>query len=248
MDRFVENTGVGNAGCPDYGHGPGLTMGYYDGTTVTALWNYARRFAMSDNSFNTTYGPSTPGVLNLVSGQTGGVDPKNSKGTVTAEDVVNGSVIGDPDPFYDDCGAGTQIAMTGKNVGDLLTAAGVTWGWFEGGFAPSGRDGSGIATCGAATKNLGGSLQRDYSAHHQPFQYYASTSNPHHLPPTSVAMIGRSDQANHQYDLSDFFAALSRGNMPAVSFLKAAKYQDGHAGYSDPLDEQHFVVAAINAI
>ena len=27
--------------------------------------------------------------------------------------------------------------------------------------------------------------------------------------------------------------------MPAVSFLKAAEYQDGHPGYSDPLDEQN---------
>ncbi len=35
-------------------------MGYYDGNTVTAVWNLAQRFAMSDNSFNTTYGPSTP--------------------------------------------------------------------------------------------------------------------------------------------------------------------------------------------
>ena len=47
-------------------------------------------------------------------------------------------------------------------------------------------------------------------------------------------MIGRTDQANHQYDLSDFYTALKDGNMPAVSFLKAAEYQDGHPGYSGP--------------
>ena len=52
-----------------------LPMGYYDGNTVTALWNYAQNFAMSDNSFGTTFGPSTPGALNLVSGQTHGDDP-----------------------------------------------------------------------------------------------------------------------------------------------------------------------------
>src|SRR2546426_7443663 len=43
-------------------------------------------------------------------------------------------LIGDPDPFYDDCGGPEQIAMTGTNVGDLLNAKGVTWGWFQGGF------------------------------------------------------------------------------------------------------------------
>jgi len=53
-----------------------------------------------------------------------------------------------------------------------------------------------------------------------------------------VGAIGRTDQANHQYDLVDFWAAVDAGNMPAVSFVKAPAYQDGHAGYSDPLDEQ----------
>jgi phospholipase C len=36
--------------------------------------------------------------------------------------------------------------------------------------------------------------------------------------------------------------------MPAVSFLKAPSYQDGHAGYPDPLDEQAFVAAEVNKI
>jgi phospholipase C len=36
--------------------------------------------------------------------------------------------------------------------------------------------------------------------------------------------------------------------MPAVSYLKAAAYQDGHAGYSTPLDEQKFVVDTINKL
>jgi phospholipase C len=46
-------------------------------------------------------------------------------------------------------------------------------------------------------------------------------------------MIGKTDQADHQYDLSRFWAAVDASNMPAVSFLKAPGYQDGHAGYSD---------------
>jgi phospholipase C len=44
------------------------------------------------------------------------------------------------------------------------------------------------------------------------------------------------------YDLSWFYKTLTAGNMPAVSFLKAFEYQDGHPGYSDPLDEQAFLV------
>jgi len=61
-------------------------------------------------------------------------------------------------------------------------------------------------------------------------------------------MIGQTDRANHQYDTEDFWAAARNGNLPSVSFLKAPAYQDGHASNSDPLDEQQFVVSAINAL
>jgi phospholipase C len=86
----------------------------------------------------------------------------------------------------------------------------------------------------------------DYIPHHQPFQYYASTANLMHTRPGSVSEIGHGGPANHQYDTHDFFDAVNAGNFPAVSFLKAPGYQDGHAGYSDPLDEQTFIVNTIN--
>jgi len=246
MNRFVQDTDVSSCSPPDVSK-PALVMDYYDGNTVTALWNYAQRFAMSDNSFGTTFGPSTPGAVNLVSGQTHGA-------TLTAPDptsVAHGTVIGDPDPTLDDCSApGYATAMmSGSNVGDLLNARGVSWGWFQGGFRPSTRaTATSPAVCGAAHTNVGGALVTDYSAHHEPFQYYRSTANRHHLAPASVAEIGHAGRANHQYDLSDLYAALHAGSLPAVSFVKAAKYQDGHAGYSDPLDEQHFFVRLLNSL
>jgi phospholipase C len=248
VDLFVQRVG----------NGPGTdgtltcqatdVMGYFDGNTVTAFWNYAQRFAMSDNSFNTTFGPSSPGAINLISGQTNGADPTNSPGN-----TVDGSLIGDPRPRNDDCSPGggglpNQVVMSGKNVGDLLTANGVTWGWFQGGFAPSARTASGKAICGAVHTGSDGKSKGDYIPHHEPFQYYVSTSNPHHLPPSSVAMIGQTDQANHQYDLTDFWAAVDAGNLPAVSYLKARGFEDGHAGYSDPLAEQRFVVETIDRL
>src|SRR5208337_1939204 len=51
---------------------------------------------------------------------------------------------------------------------------------------------------------------------------------------------------NHQYDIHDFFDAINAGNYPQVSFLKAPGYQEGHPGYSDPIDEQKFIVDVIN--
>jgi phospholipase C len=238
MNRFVEETGNRTGGCK-----PGEVMGYYDGNTVTAVWNYAQHYAMNDNSFNTTFGPSTPGALNLVSAQTHGATPDTVPGR-----VANGTVYSDLDPTADDCSQGQTVMMSGRNVGDLLNARAVTWGWFEGGFRPTSAPGAAKAVCGSGHKNVGGGSSSDYIPHHQPFQYYRSTGNPHHLPPSSAAMIGRTDQANHQYDLEDFWAAAAAGNMPAVSYLKAPAYEDAHPGYSDPLDEQRFLVETINRL
>jgi phospholipase C len=260
MDKFVENTSVDKCGTL-YG-APGLTMDYYDGNTVTGLWNYAQHYSMSDNSYNTVFGPSTPGAVNLVSGQTHGgyaVDSVTGQKVTDSSTVVSpdkngvGTVIGDPDPAFDDCSDNNHtatnhlLAMTGPNIGDRLNARGVTWGWFQGGFRPTGTA-NGYAVCGSTHKNVGGSVVTDYNPHHAPFQYYKSTSNPKHLAPSSVAAIGRTDQANHNYDLTDFWASVNGGSMPAVSYLKPSNYQDGHPGYSDPLDEQTFLVDTINKL
>jgi phospholipase C len=200
---------------------------------------------MSDNSFGTTFGPSTPGAVNLVSGQTFGA----------SEDAVGGgAVISDTDPTYDDCSStSSTIAMSGENIGDLLNSKGITWGWFQGGFAPStpwNSTSGQKAVCATKTPRTAtdGALQTAYSPHHEPFEYYNSTANPHHLAPASESEIGNNGQANHQYDLSLFYTAINNGNLPQVTFLKAPKARDGHAGYSDPLDEQVFLANVTNTL
>jgi phospholipase C len=298
MDQFLSAVGNGS------GTGPAKqqcqasdVLNYYDGNTVSALWDYAQRYAMSDNSYGTTFGPSAPGAINLVSGDTGGVDPNSEIRGVSKDapnaDVVSGgdgtdTLTSDAQPYYDDCSSRDSVALTGENIGDLLNARGLSWGWFEGGFAPTSPytggpnpagsynplSVTGRAVCGASHAvgvALGGTGQygskADYIPHHEPFQYYASTANPHHLAPTSLSAVGTDtqsftdgqpnfDTANHQYDLSvfnDLLSAisdhkLSADHLPAVSFLKAPGYQDGHAGYSDPIDEQQFITAEIGAL
>jgi phospholipase C len=250
MDKFVELDGTTQSGCKDLGIGKGLVMGYYDGNTVTALWNYAQHFSLSDNFFSTTFGPSTLGHLNLVSGQTNGASIVHDAGNAAAA-ILNGTVINDIRPAFDDCvpSSANTISMSGTNVGDLLNRKGTTWGWFQGGFAPTSQNTDGTAVCASQHVQFDGSPSvADYLPNHNPFQFYRSTANPHHAGATSVDMIGKSDQANHQYDIADFFTALSAGNLPAVSFLKAAAYQDGHAMYSNPIDEQAFLVNTINSL
>jgi phospholipase C len=228
----------------------GLVMGYYDGNTVTALWNYAQHFAMSDNSFSTNFGPSTVGAINLISGQTNGVvKAKDTDSDLVADGNGGRTVIGDPDPWGDICSGTEQVQMGGKNIGDLLNAAGVSWGWFAGGFNlstvnPDGSTGCNRTSTSEIVPAVG--LQADYSPHHTPFQYYPSTANPTHARPTSVRAIGQTDVANHNYDVEDFFTAVSAGNFPAVSFLKPIRLQDAHPHNSDPLDEQQFIVRVAN--
>lgn len=250
MDLFPVS--VGTAGPPPAGDATkGVVMGYFDGNTVTALWNYAQHFAMSDNSFDTTFGPSTPGALNVVSGQTNGLTMHNASADSFATDPDgngNFSVVDDSDPFGDVCSGSALVQMAGKNIGDLLSAANITWGFFEGGFDLTITNSNSTTGCArSTTSTVTGVKKADYIAHHQPFQYYASTANPTHKRPTAVSMIGQNgDAGNHQYDIHDFFDAVSAGNWPAVSYLKAPGFQDGHSGYSDPLDEQTFLVNTIN--
>ncbi len=253
MDLFPKYTGSGETlpGAPADEDGSGQVMGYYDGNTVTAMWNYAQWFALNDNSYGTTFGPSTPGAINLISGQTNGVaETLNGTGNEIADGQGGLTLIGDADPIGDVCSSpsGNQVRFNGRNVGDLLNQAGVSWGFFEGGFDLGTVNANGSTNCKRNTlSSVTQVAESDYIPHHQPFQYYTSTANPTHARPTSTAMIGRQgDAANHQYDINDFYTAVSAGNFPSVSFLKAPGYQDGHAGYSDPLDEQQFVVHVLN--
>jgi phospholipase C len=336
MDLFPQTVGQGNGKSPEGNScNANDVMNYYDGNSTTALWNYAQHYSMSDNSYGTTFGPSSPGAINLVSGNTGGVDLSHSAGTVsiasannknadiTADGQGGYSLTSDAQPYWDDCSTRDAVAMFGKNIGDLLNANHQSWGWFEGGFRPStsfASAASAVGNAGQSTSSfipdefkgkgfnsvvpnssdqgicdnnhpVGAGLSAplvqgtgqygykdDYIPHHEPFEYYASTANPHHLTvPTDntgadtlagLKSIGRDtqhynkkgqpqfDTPNHNYDTSDFdqlVAAITAGNLPAsalpaVSFLKAPGFQDGHAAYSDPIDEQQFLVKEINAL
>jgi phospholipase C len=261
-DLFPKFTGNGTSGSVGVFGTKGMVMGYFDGNTVTAWWNYAQNYAMSDNAYTDSYGPSTPGALHVISGQTNGAKiilPVGSTGVAgqTISDGAGGyTQTGDTDPAYDVCSSATaQVLMTGKNVGDLLNAAHLTWGSFMGGFDLTATNANGTTGCARSTYSaVLGATKADYVQHHAWFQYYASTANPKHLRPSSIQAIGHSttpdgeaaDPANHGYDLNDFYAAVKAGNYPSVSYVKMQSYQDAHPGNSDPLDEQEGVVSLIN--
>jgi phospholipase C len=261
-DLFPEFTGAAGTGGTGVFNTKGLVMGYYDGNTVTAIWNYAQHFALSDNSYSSTFGPSSPGAIDLISGQTNGAvgfaasngtNPTTTLNNLVADAQGGFTMFGDSDPYADICSSTTAATteMTGKNIGDLLNAKNISWGWFQGGFNLQAVNANGTTGCTRSSTSVTvGSNVNDYVPHHAPFQYYPSTRNLSHTRPLSIASIGTSADggANHQYDTSDFISAVQAGNLPSVSFLKAPAIQDAHPSNSDPLDEQTFVVNIINLL
>ncbi len=255
-DLFPLDTGSGTKGGAGAFGTTAQVMGYFDGNTVTALWNYAQNYAMSDNSWTDDYGPSTPGALNMFAGSTNGAVVPAGLSASTIPDGQGGlTLINDTDPTGDICSSPTrQVALTGKNVGDLLNAANIPWGSFMGGFNLQTINNNGTTGCARSSVSAITGTITDYIPHHAWFQYYASTANLNHARPTSIKAIGytkvpgtnKIDPANHAYDLEDFTKAVGSGNYPAVSFIKLPAYQDAHPGYSDPLDEQTGVVNLIN--
>jgi len=254
-DRFPAYTGNNTVSSTGTFGTNGLVMAYYDGNTVTAMWNYAQHFALNDNAYTDTYGPSTQGALEVVSGTTNGAQAIVGSASTVPDTQGGLTLIGDTDPAYDSCSStSSTVRMTSKNIGDLLTARNLTWGGFMGGFDLTAANSNGTTGCARSTySSVLAATKADYVPHHNWFQYYASTANPTHARPSSTAKIGYADPkdsgatpVHHEYDVNDFFSAVSAGNFPSVSYLKAPSVGDAHPGNSDPLDEQAFVVKVIN--
>jgi phospholipase C len=256
-DLFPLDTGSGTSGGAGAFGTKGQVMGYFDGNTVTAFWNYAQNFAMSDNSWGDQYGPSTPGAINMFAGQTNGFAQVVGTGSsnLLANSDSSFTLVGDIDPSGDTCSSTSATGhSSAKNIGDLLNAASIPWGSFVGGFNLQTINNNGSTGCARSSVGQAVGTEGDYVPHHIWFQYFTSTANLTHARPTSTKAIGYTtvpgtktvDPANHAYDLDDFTTAVGAGNYPAVSLIKMQSFQDAHPGNSDPLDEQTGIVNLIN--
>ena len=80
-----------------------LTMGYYNGSDIPYLWDYASKFVLMDNYFSSTMGPSLPNHLYLVAGQSDGI----------VDDIQN-------------------YCFTSPLIMDELDSKGVSWKYYAG--------------------------------------------------------------------------------------------------------------------
>jgi phospholipase C len=121
-------------------------------------------------------------------------------------------------------------------------------GSFLGGFNLSIVNSNGTTGCARSSTGLSGTTA-DYIPHHSWPQYYtvhrqSRSTRGRRRPPKSATTVPPTTCTIFQ----DFMTVAEAGSIPAVSFIKAVAYQDGHAGYSNPLDEQTFVVTLINTL
>ncbi|MDL9981050.1 alkaline phosphatase family protein [Microbacterium sp. ASV49] len=105
------------------------------------------------------------------------------------------------------------------NIGDRMTAAGISWNWYSGGWdaAENGHPGP------------------NFQFHHQPFNYFAAYAP---AQPGVPAQPGR----KHLQDETKFIAAAKNGTLPTVSFVKPYGDENEHPGYaSEPDGSDHLV-------
>ena len=220
MDMFPRVHRRSSCSLPDYGSG--WSMGYYDGNTVTGALELRAALRDERQLVRHRLRPSTPGALNLVSGQTHGATPA----ALAASHRERDRLIGDPDPALRRLlRRARTIAMTRHATSATCSTPRASPG--AGSRAVSrrpARKANGKAVCGASHTQH---RRRARSPTTAPTTSRSSTTR---SPPTRTtcrplapAMIGHADQANHQYDLADFYAPSPHGNLPACQLPQGAR-------------------------
>jgi len=218
----------------------GLAMGVYD-TSNLPLADYARRYTLADNFFQGAFGGSflnhqwliaarTPAFANAVSDGgscdlhsvlgANGMPTKDGALTTVADGDWAVNTIQPFNPPFAAADACRRLPpLNGTTIGDRLTAAGLDWAWYAGGW----------------DKAVAGSPPALFQFHHQPFAYYSK-----YAPGTP----GRS----HLRDETEFIAAAQSGDLPAVSFVKPVGDENEHPGYTDLDQGEQHTAALIEAV
>ncbi len=122
--------------------------------------------------------------------------------------------------------AGTKImgppmpAQTALTIGDTLSAKGIAWAWYAGGFNAASADGArALADRQVIYTGKGGAL--NFQPHHQPFNYYSRFAP------------GTAARAQHLKDGEDLMAAIDAGTLPPVAFYKPVGIFTQHPSYTD---------------
>jgi phospholipase C len=111
--------------------------------------------------------------------------------------------------------------QTAKTIGDTLSAKGVSWAWYAGGWNQALADGRRDAALARTVIYRRSATSPNFQAHHQPFNYFARYAP------------GSAERAAHLKDYDDFVRAIDQGALPQVAFYKPAGVVNEHPGSSD---------------
>jgi acid phosphatase len=130
---------------------------------------------------------------------------------------------GSPD-LADPRGSAREVPVppqTQRTLGDTLSAKGVSWAWYSGGWNAASADGRQPAAVKRRVIYAADEGSPMFQPHHQPFNYYARFAP------------GTPDRAEHLKDGEDFLRDIAAGRLPAVSFYKPAGRYTQHPSYTD---------------
>ena len=111
--------------------------------------------------------------------------------------------------------------QTAPTIGDRLSAKGVSWAWYAGGFQSALADGMQDPALPRKVIYHRAPGSPNFQPHHQPFNYYVP-----YAPGTAA-------RAEHLLDGDKFMQAIEGGRLPQVSFYKPAGVNTQHPSYSD---------------
>jgi acid phosphatase len=112
-------------------------------------------------------------------------------------------------------------AQTQKTIGDTLSAKGIAWAWYAGGWQQALEDGRRDPQLPRQVIYNPKAGSPNFQPHHQPFNYFARFAP------------GTPDRARHLKDGEEFFKAIESGQLPAVSFYKPVGRLTEHPSYTD---------------
>jgi phospholipase C len=223
MDRFVQQSDAA-----------ALAMGYYSGQAMqrTNMWQLAREGVLMDNFFQSAAGGSFLNHIWLICGQSpiwrnapasqrsrlDGNGVPISEGRMVIAEHGDFCVNTTQSVFFNDGRQGENLlpAQTMPTIGDRLTARGIDWTWYAGGWELAAKPNRSAEE----TALLNGPLHFVY--HHQPFTYF-DRFNPN-------SDEGKAQSARHFKSQSDLDNDIAAGTLPPVAFYKPVGVLNQHPG------------------
>lgn len=165
-------------------------------------------------SMNTTQPPFQPSGV-----------PPAAGGSLDLADPKGDAASGEPLP-----------PSNARTIGDTLSAKGVSWAWYAGGWDQALADGRRPADQKRSVIYARGTDSPIFQPHHQPFNYYSRFAP------------GTADRARHIKDGSQLLADAAKGTLPAVSFYKPPGRYTQHPSYTDLKSGDEHVAALLEGL